>query len=141
MESAFKLQLKAESGSASEKFVLDKLEKLGRKKATLEKSLVDMEELNNNVISLDEVRQDLEDRVFKITKGWSKLPAAQKRRALRRLVEKLAVGPKGLDIYYYNCASQLAGTSGGFSEEVEKSAKVLKTQIFVNGLRDCKGNP
>lgn len=78
-----------------------------------------------NVIFLDDVRRDLEDSVFRVTKGWSKLPAAQKRRALRRLVQKLAVGAQGLDIYYYNCASQLAGTSGEFSEGTESSAKVL----------------
>jgi hypothetical protein len=33
--------------------VLEKLEKLGRKKTTLEKSLVEMEEINANVVSLD----------------------------------------------------------------------------------------
>ncbi len=125
MEGAFKLQLKADAGSQAEKFVLEKLEVLGKRKAALEKALSEKGESESNVISLDEVRQDLEDRVSKVTKGWAKLPAVQKRRALRCLIEKMFISPKGLDIYYYSCALPQEGMLGGGSGETENAAKIL----------------
>ena len=125
MEAAFQLQLKAEAGTTAGKFVLQKLEKLGQKKEGLEKALAGLEESQTNVISLSDVRDDLEDRVTKVTKGWAKLPAPQKKQVLRRLFQKIAVGPQGLDLYYYSCASENEGTSGALSGNSESSAQVL----------------
>ena len=49
-------------------FVLDKLEVLGKKKASLEKAVSEIEESRANVISLSEVREDFEARVAKVSK-------------------------------------------------------------------------
>ena len=122
MEMAFKLQLKAEAGANSERFVLEKLETLGKRKLTIENAL---SESSTNVISLAEVREDLENRVHSVTRGWSKLPATHKRRALRRLIQRLAIGPKGMSINYYSCALGQDGTSGAGAGEIQRTVKVL----------------
>ncbi len=136
MESAFRLQLTASQDSEALKFVIDKLETLGKKKAGLQKALSDAEESYPNVVSLTEVRQDIEDRVHKVTRGWAKLPAIQKRRALRRLIQKLLIGPQGLDIYYYSSAFTESVPLGELSKEKESPAKVIALAAQGTKFRD-----
>lgn len=140
MESAFKLQLTAPEGSEALKFVIEKLESLGKKKVALQKALNEAEESDSNVVSLAEVRQDIEDRVHRITKGWAKLPAAQKRRALRRLIQQLLISPKGLDIYYNSSAIPESVPLGGLSKENERPAKVIPLRARGTSFQGSKSS-
>jgi hypothetical protein len=129
MEAAFKLQLKAEAKSQSERFVLEKLESLGKRKQAIEATLIEAQASTAETVSLSDVRQDLEERVHAVTRGWSKLPATHQRRALRRLIQKMAIGPSGLDIYYYTNA-----TEERFSKETQNPAEVLPFAARGNRL-------
>lgn len=125
MEAAFKFQMKAEQGSESAKFFFDKIESLGKRKIALEKSISEIGESSSNVISLSDVRRDLEGRVQAASKGWAKLSAVQQKRALRRLIQQLLIGPKGIDIYYYSSALSDGMSSGGLLMEQKSPAKVI----------------
>lgn len=140
MEGAFKLQLNAERGSMSEKFVLEKLEALGKKKAVLEAALSELAAADLNVISLEEARQDLENRVSKVARGWVKLPGVHRRRALRRLIQKLYIGPKGMDVYHFTCASLPEGNSGDAAGEAGRASKGLSFQDQGTRRKSLVGN-
>lgn len=125
MEAAFKFQMKAEQGSESGKFFYDKIETLGKRKISLEKSISEAHCSESNIISLSDVRRDFEGRVQAASKGWTKLTAVQQKRALRRLIQQLMVGPNGIDIYYYSSALSDGMSSGGLFAEQESPAKVI----------------
>lgn len=57
---------------------------LGKRKTIIKKNLNEFQENDSEVIFLDQVRDDLEGRIQQATKGWAKLPAIQKKRALRK---------------------------------------------------------
>lgn len=127
MEKVFKLHLQSIDGSEAAKFLFDKIEQLGKRKASLENSLSDMlDSEKDNVVSLDEVKADLGARISLATRGWAKLPAIQKKRALRKFVQRMLISRKGLDIYYYTDAAQAEERSLGilFSDG-QSIAKVL----------------
>jgi site-specific DNA recombinase len=138
MERSFKFQMKAEEGSESARFFLEKLEELGKRRTILEKEMNTAEELPSNVFSLLDVKKDLEDRVQATTRGWVKLSAAQKRRAIRRLIKQLNVGPGVIDIYYYSNALASGSSSGVLSMESESVAQILPFRVRGNGLKSSK---
>ena len=125
MESAFKFQIKTDAGSSAAEFFLKKIEDLGIKKNELKQRIESMKETADNVISLEEVRRNLEDRVQAVSRGWKKLSDGQKKRTLRRLVKQILVSSEGLDIsYFYNSLAD-ERSLGGFTVETESLAKVL----------------
>jgi hypothetical protein len=125
METAFKFQAQAGLGSEGAKFFVEKIETLGKKKLALKTEFERAEEAASNVISLDEVRQGLESRVEMVARGWRKFLPVQQKRVLRRLIEKIFISEKGLDIHYYFNALPTGKTSEALSMEVENSANVF----------------
>ncbi len=138
MEAAFKFQMKAEQESESAKFFYEKIEVLGKRKISLEKNISETSDPESNVISLSEVRRDLEGRVQAVSKGWTKLSAIQQKRALRRLVQQLLIGPKGIDIYYYSSALSDGMSSGGLFREQKSPAKVIPFRALGIEKADSK---
>ena len=125
MEAAFKFQLGANKGSEGTKFFLTKIEDLGKRKTELEKQLLETKSVESNVISLAEARKDLEDRFDVIARGWSKMSPVLQKRALSRIIQRLNVGPNGIDVFYYSNALTSGVTSGVFFEGKKSTAKVL----------------
>ncbi len=82
------------------------------------------------------VRQDLESLVHKVARGWAKLSAIQKRRALRRLIQQLLISREGLDIYYYSSACAETVPLGALSKEKESPAKVIALAAQGTKFRD-----
>lgn len=138
MEAAFKFQMKSEQGSESAKFFYDKIETLGKRKIILEKSISETSASESNVISLSEIRRDFEGRVQAVAKGWNKLSAIQQKRALRRLIQQLLIGPKGIDIYYYSSALSDGMSSGGLFREQKSPAKVIPFRALGIGKSGSK---
>ena len=60
-----------------------------------------------------------------VTRGWSKIPEVQKRKALRRLIKEILIGPEGMDIYYYYNSLAEEKSLGVLSVGSESIAKVL----------------
>ena len=125
MEQAFKLHIQTSEGTETAKFLVDKIEVLGKRKTIIEKNLNEFQENDSEVISLDQVRDDLEGRIQQATKGWAKLPAIQKKRALRKFVQKILVSQNGLDIYYFSNAVSEERSLGVLCNESQSVAKVL----------------
>ncbi len=125
MEQAFKLHIQTSEGTETAKFLVDKIEVLGKRKTIIEKNLNEFQENDSEVISLDQVRDDLEGRIQQATKGWAKLPAIQKKRALRKFVQKILVSQNGLDIYYFSNAVSEERSLGVLCNENQSVAKVL----------------
>ncbi len=138
MEAAFKFQLKADQNSESAKFLLNKLEDLGKRKVILEKELRVAKELESNVISLEKARENLEVGVNAITKGWKKFSAIQKRRALKRLIQELRIGPGIIDIFYYPNTLKSQGSHEGLSEEQGHSTNALSVVGYGKHRADSK---
>lgn len=138
MEAAFKFQMSVDPNSTAAQFYISKLEELGKKKSVLEKSLSELTQSDTSPIELSAVRQDLEVRVLQINRGWKKLTASQQKRALRRLIKLLLVGPNGIDIYYYSNALDGESTLGGLLNESQSLAKVLPFRVRGNFLGDSK---
>lgn len=114
MEQAFKFHAAAPADSETARFMFEKIENLGKKKSGLKVELNEIEESFSNVISLDEVRQDLEKRVQMVSRGWNKLNMVQQKRTLRRLIQEMRVGPGVIDIFYYSKASGDDALQDGF---------------------------
>lgn len=125
MGTAFKFRAQAGLGSEGAKFFVEKIEALGTRKLALKTEFERAEEAASNVISLSEVRQGLESRVEMVARGWRKFQPGQQKRVLRRLIEKIFISEKGLDIHYYFNALPTGKTSEALSMEVESSANVL----------------
>lgn len=138
METAFKFQAKADPESESARFFMEKIEALGKKKAVLKTELERTEESADNVISLADARRGLEDRVEMVAKGWRKLQPAQQKRALRRLIQKIQISEKGLDIHYYFNAIPFPGKSDTRSKEVDSPASVLNFRARGTENSDSK---
>lgn len=139
MEQAFKLHLQASNGTETSKFLFDKIEALGKRKNLLEESLNGMvDNEKSSIISLAEVRLDVESRIERATKGWVKLPAIQKKRALRKFVQKMLISQNGLDIYYYSDAMPEERSLGALSNETKSVAKVLPFGDRETGLGSKK---
>jgi len=138
MEAAFKFQMSVDPNSTAAQFYISKLEELGKKKSVLEKSLSELTQSDTSPIELSAVKQDLEVRVLQINRGWKKLTASQQKRALRRLIKLLLVGPNGIDIYYYSNALDGESTLGGLLNESQSLAKVLPFRVRGNFLGDSK---
>lgn len=68
------------------------------------------------------------------TRGWAKLPAIQKKRALRKFVQKISIGQNGLDIYYFSNSVSVERSLGVLGMESQSVAKVLPFK--VRGTRD-----
>ena len=125
MDAAFKLQMSGTSGTHAVQFYSEKIESLGSKKTELRKQLGALRESDTNVISISEVRKNLQNRAEAVTRGWSKLPDSQKRRALKRLIKDILIGPDGMDIYYFYNSLAEERTLGVLAVENESPAKVL----------------
>ena len=142
MEKVFSLHLNAQQGTETAKFLFEKIEILGQKKTSIEARLnLATKDDNSNVVSLNDVRGDLENRIQLATKGWSKLPNIQKKRALRKFVQKILVGESGLDIYYYANAVSSESSLGAFSKETQNVAKVLPFISHGTQLKSKKLDP
>lgn len=102
MESAFRMQMNSELGKETEKYLLDKMEDWGRRKLSLEKELSEAKEKESNVISLEDVRKEFNERYEMVSRGWAKLTAVQQKRVLKRLIQSMYISSKGIEIYYYN---------------------------------------
>ena len=106
-------------------YYAEKIESLGLKKMELTKQLGVLNESDTNVISISEAKKNLHERTEAVTRGWSKLPDSQKRRALRRLIKDVLIGPDGMDIYdFYNSLAE-EGSLGVLAVESGSPAKVL----------------
>ncbi len=130
MESVFKMQMNSSLGKETEKYFLDKMEELGKRKLLLEKELSEAKEKESNVISLDDVRKEFNDRFETISRGWAKLTAVQQKRALKRLIKSMYVTPKGIEIYYYNNSSVSKKDKYTLSESTESLAEVMPRKAF-----------
>ena len=53
-----------------------------------------LKETEANVISITQAKNNLYERTEAVTRGWSKIPEAQKRIALRRLIKAILVSPQ-----------------------------------------------
>ena len=73
-----------------------------------------------------------------VTKGWRKLQPAQQKWALRRLIEKVQISEKGLDIHYCFNAIPSPGKSDTRSKEVDSPANVLKFRARGTQISDSK---
>lgn len=125
MEAAFRLQMNSPTDSQAAKFCVDKIESLGNQKKNLVKRLSVVRETDTNVISMTQAKKNLYERTEAVTRGWSKIPEAQKRKALRRLIKKILIGPQGMDIYYYYNSLAEEKSLGVLSVGSESVAKVL----------------
>ncbi len=125
MNAAFKLQMDAASGTHAVQFYSEKIESLGSKKMEIKKQLAALNESDTNVISIGQVKKNLQDRSEAVTRGWSKLPDSQKRRALRRLIKDILIGPEGMDIYYFYNSLAEERSLGVLAVESGSPAKVL----------------
>ena len=125
MDAAFKFQLSTASGTQALQFYTEKIESLGTKKFELKRQLESLKESARNVISMSEVKKNLFERTESVTHGWSKLPETQKRRALRRLIKDILIGPEGMDIYYYYNSLSEERSLGMLAVENKSLAKVL----------------
>ncbi len=138
MEAAFKFQVSAKKGAESEKFLMTKLDELGKRKSALEKGILELEASKPSITSLSNVRKDLENRVRLVSKGWSKLSAAQQKRTLRHLIHQLFVGPQGIDIFYYSNAFSEGMTPAGLLTEQKNTTKMLPFRTLGTGKIDSK---
>ena len=125
MDAAFKLQMNATAGTHAVQFYSEKIESLGSKKMELKKQLGALNESDTNVISITETKKNLHDRVEAVTRGWSKLPDVQKRRALKRLLKDVLIGPEGMDIYYFYNSLAEERSLGVLAVETGNPAKDL----------------
>ncbi len=125
MEAAFKFQLNTASGTQALQFYTEKIESLGTEKLELKRQIESLKELGSNVISISEAKKNLYERTESVTRGWPKLPDTQKRRALRRLIKDILIGPEGMDIYYYYNSLSEERSLGMLALENESLAKVL----------------
>ncbi len=125
MEAAFKLQMNAPVDSQAAKFCVDKIESLGTQKQDLGKRLSVVKEIDTNVISMAQAKKNLYERTEAVTRGWTKIPEVQKRKALRRLIKEVLIGPEGMDIYYYYNSLAEEKSLGVLSIENGSVAKVL----------------
>tara|TARA_B110001454_G_scaffold219202_1_gene252081 strand:- start:180541 stop:182340 length:1800 start_codon:yes stop_codon:yes gene_type:complete len=125
MESAFKLQMSCPADSEAAKFCVAKMESLGTQKKEIEKRLSAVKETDTNVISISQAKKNLYERTEAVTRGWSKIPEAQKRKALRRLIKQVLIGPQGMDIYYYYNSLAEERSLGVFTLEKANPAKVI----------------
>ena len=91
----------------------------------LMKRLSAAKEVDTNVISIDQAKKNLYERTEAVTRGWSKIPEIQKRKALRRLIKEVLIGPEGMDIYYYYNSLAEEKSLGVFSISNENLAKVI----------------
>ena len=138
MDQAFKFHSTAPVDSESARFMFEKIENLGKKKSNLKAELNENEESFSNVISLDEVRSDLENRVQMVTRGWNKLNMVQQKRALRRLVREMRVGPGVIDVFYYSKASGNECPSGWVHEKSGKHAQGHYLESYGNLFKKSK---
>lgn len=138
MDQAFKFHSTAPVDSESARFMFEKIEKLEKKKSNLNTELNENEESFSNVISLDEVRSDLENRVQMVTRGWNKLNMVQQKRALRRLVMEMRVGPGVIDMFYYSKASGDECPSGWVHEESRNHAQGHYLKSYGNLFKKSK---
>lgn len=125
MEAAFKLQMNSAAESRSAQFCFEKIEILGTQKNELMKRLAVLKEVDTNVVSISEAKKNLQERTEAVTRGWSKIPEIQKRKALRRLIKEILISPEGMDIYYYYNSLAEEKSLGVLSVESESVAKVL----------------
>ncbi len=125
MEAAFKLQMNAPTDSQAALFCVNKIESLGTQKKDLVKRLAVVKETDTNVISMIQAKKNLYERTEAVTRGWSKIPEVQKRKALRRLIKEILIGPEGMDIYYYYNSLAEEKSLGVLSVGSESIAKVL----------------
>lgn len=98
---------------------------MGKRKTIIEKNLNEFQENDSEVISLDQVRDDIEGRIQQATKEWAKLPAIHKKGALRKFVQKILVSQNGLDIYYFSNAVSEERSLGVLCNENQSVAKDL----------------
>ena len=84
-----------------------------------------VKETDTNVISMIQAKKNLYERTEAVTRGWSKIPEAQKRKALRRLIKEILIGPQGMDIYYYYNSLAEEKSLGVLSAGSGSVAKVL----------------
>ncbi len=138
LEQAFKFHNKADPESETSLFLFEKIESLGKKKAQLKLEISAMEESTSNVISLDDVRADLEKRVQMVSKGWGKLNMIQQKRAVRRLIKEMRVGPGVIDMYYFSKANGDECPSGSFLMESGNHAKVHSSGTYGNLFKKSK---
>ena len=134
MESAFKFQMNAPANSQAASFCIDKIEALGTQKKVLMKRLSAAKETDTNVISMAQAKKNLFERTEAVTRGWSKIPEVQKRKALKRLIKAILISSHGMDIYYYY--NSLAGEKslGELSIESGSVAKVLSFKAHGTGI-------
>lgn len=125
MEHAFKLQMNAGSNAETMKFVSNKIEELGKSKAAMQEKLNSMNEIEDNIISFEDVNQNLKDRVLAVTRGWAKMPEFQKKKALQRLIHRICVSENRLDINYYYNSLKDENALGVFSISSGSTAKVI----------------
>ena len=125
MDAAFKFQLSTTSGTQALQFYTEKIESLGTKKLELKGQIESLKQSGRNVISMTEAKKNLFERTESVTRGWSKLPDTQKRRALRRLIKDILIGPEGMDIYYYYNSLSEERSLGMLNVENKSLAKVL----------------
>ncbi len=134
MEAAFRLQMNSPVESQASKFCVEKIESLGTKKKDLMKQLGALKEIDTNVISMTEAKKNLYERTQAVTHGWTKIPEIQKRKALRRLIQKILIGPEGMDIYYYYNSLAEERSFGVLSIETKSVAKVFSLSTHGTGL-------
>ncbi len=89
-------------------------------------------------MSATDVCADLGALVSSVNRGWAKLPPGQKRRALRRLIQKLDVGAGVIDIYYYLSEMNAEVPSVRPTDDSEASGNVIQIRGGGKGTRNSK---
>lgn len=140
MEAAFKLQMSSVDNPQTTKYCIEKMESLGLKKQSLMKRISQVREIDCNVISMNDVKKNLYERTEAVTRGWSKIPDAQKRKALKRVIKEILVSSEGLDIYYYYNSLAEEKSLGLLSTGNGSDAKVIAFGGFGNRSKQWVGN-
>ena len=114
-------------------FCVNKIESLGTQKNDLVKRLRVVKETDTNVISMAQAKKNLYERTEAVTRGWSKIPEVQKRKALRRLIKEILIGPEGMDIYYYYNSLAEEKSLGVLSVGIESAEDLIEDLTLAIG--------
>ena len=111
LESTFRFQIRAQEGTEAARMASELIEKLGRRRATLRQHLEELGTFELAASDASDVCVDIEDNMKAFNRGFSKSAPTVRRRLVRRLISRLVLTSKGLEVFF-----QMSNQGSSFQE-------------------------